>query len=168
MRTPQTDSLQTHPADSLQLQQADLDALYEPPPVNFTFETIGWEAAGVLLLVLVAISLVYWLKRYIRNSYRREALKQLKYYQSHPANAQEVLTVLKKSAMHAYGRQHTGNLYGHEWLKFLDHSGKNVHLLDLEKDIAAAVYQEQPLSAEAGHSLLVNAKNWINSHAGKP
>lgn len=146
-------------------QLTELGALYEPPPVPFTFETVGWEVLGILILVLLLVALAFWIKQYKCNSYRREALKQLDAFQSGSQSVQDILLVLKKSAMHAFGRHKTGNLYGHDWLKFLDGSGKNVHLLDLEKDIAAAVYKNESLSADASRDLVKNARNWIKSHA---
>jgi hypothetical protein len=166
-RLPKLYGGQANPADSLGLQQAQLEALYEPPPVPFTFESVGWEVLGILMLVLLLVAAGFWIRWYIRNAYRREALKKLKEFQSGSWKVQDVLLVLKQSAMHAYGRRETGNLYGHEWLEFLESSGKNVHLVNLERDISAAVYKNESLSTDAGRDLLINAKNWINTHAAR-
>ena len=147
--------------------QHQLNALYEPPPVPFTFETVGWEVLGVVLILLLLILAWLWVRSYRQNAYRRAALRQLDLYQERSWKVQDVLLLLKKSAIHAYGRGLTGNLYGHDWLEFLDRSGKNVNLLQLEPEITAAVYQNKSLSPQAGHDLLVNARNWIKTHARK-
>jgi hypothetical protein len=135
--------------------------------VSFSFETIGWEVLGVVLILLLIATTWLWVRSYRRNAYRRAALRQLELYRQGSWNVQDVLLLLKKSAIHAYGRSHTGNLFGHDWLAFLDGSAKDVQLLKLEQEIAAAVYQNRSLSPEASHDLLVNARNWIKTHARK-
>ncbi len=149
-------------------QPTQLNNLYEPPPVPFTFETIGWEILlGVLILLLLVLAEI-WIKSYRRNAYRRAALKQLNLYQQSSWKVQDVLVLLKSSAIHAYGRQRTASLHGLNWLQFLEGSGKNVQLVKLEQDIATAVYQDQSLNPQAGDELMDNARKWIKTHARKP
>ena len=67
--------------------------------------------------------------------------------------------------MHAYGRTQTGNLYGKQWLEFLDKTGRNVQLMKLQPEITAAIYQNQPINQGAGKVLIQYARNWIRTHA---
>lgn len=66
-------------ADSL-AQKAELlqlGPLQEPPPVPFTFDTVGWP----ILVVIIGISLLliafFLIRKHIRNRYRRAALQEL-------------------------------------------------------------------------------------------
>lgn len=163
----QIDSLTTSQPDSLQFQTGNLDALYQPPPVPFTFETLGWQVLGIVMLLLLVVAAIFWLRLYVRNRYRREALKTLTKYQEGPWKVEQVYLVLKQSAMHAYGRSVAGKLYGRDWLKFLEDSGKNVHMMKFEAELNAAVYNNQSLPPETAVEFLQNAKNWIITHAGK-
>lgn len=163
----QTDSLTASQTDSLPLQTANLDALYQPPPVQFTFETVGWQMLGMVFLLLLVVVAAFWLRSHNRNRYRREALKKLSKYQIGSWEVQQVYLLLKQSAIHAYGRTAAGNLYGRDWLKFLEHTGKNVHLIKLEPELNAAIYNNQSLSPETARDFLINAKTWIITHAGK-
>jgi len=167
MEINQPNSLDPSQTDSLQLQTAQLEALYEPPSVPFTFETVGWEIVGLLLVLILVVAAAFWVRRYIRNRYRREALKQLKQYQAGSWQVEQVYLVLKQSAIHAYGRTTAGKLYGSDWLKFLEDSGKDVQLLKYEPELSAAIYRNQSLSSETARNFLENAKTWIITHAGK-
>jgi len=143
----------------------DPGKLYEPDPVQFTFETIGWPILGGLILLGLLIAAYFWYRHYQRNSYRREALKSLDSIKQD--QALEIFVVLKRTAIHAFGREKVGPLSGTEWLRFLEQTGKNVRLVTQAKPIQNAVYQAAPIAPDVQRQILSNAKQWVRTHAVK-
>jgi hypothetical protein len=144
----------------------EMGKLYEPDPVRFSFETIGWPILGSLILIGLLIASYFWYRHYQRNLYRREALKTLEAI-TKPEQALEIFVVLKRTAIHAFGREKVGGLAGRDWLQFLEKTGKNVTLANQERQIQTAIYQAEPISSDAQRQILSNAKQWIRTHAGK-
>ncbi|PZX48520.1 DUF4381 domain-containing protein [Algoriphagus chordae] len=146
------------------LAPLQLGPLFEPDPVKFSFETIGWPILGGLILVGLLIAFYFWLRSYKRNHYRREALKKLDSIRQADQTL-EIFVVLKQAAMHAFGREKVGDLTGNDWLAFLEKTGKGVRILSQEDAIQTAIYKSVPLSVEAQHHILSNAKKWVRTHA---
>ncbi len=158
MKLLQTDSLTTT------LQEADLSAasLYEPPPIPFKFETIGWPIlAGVLLLALLITAIVL-IRKHIKNRYRREALHELESINDKAVSP--IFVILKRVAIRVFGREKAGPLTGQEWLQFLEKTGKNVQLLPFEKELNGAIYKDESVGDDVKKKLLFNAKKWIKTH----
>lgn len=143
----------------------EMGELYEPAPVPFTFETIGWPILGGLILLGLLIAAYLWYRHYQRNFYRREALKSLDSIRQD--QAMEIFVVLKRTAIHAFGREKVGPLSGTEWLRFLEQTGKNVTLVVQEKSIQTAIYQAVPIAPDVQRQILSNAKQWVRTHAVK-
>ena len=57
-----------------QTDNIDLGPLYEPAPVGFHFETIGWPILFSILGVLVIVILLKVGLNYYQNAYRRQAI----------------------------------------------------------------------------------------------
>ncbi|WP_186758095.1 DUF4381 domain-containing protein [Echinicola salinicaeni] len=160
----QSDSLTTN--DSSAVAQLLQDAkLYEPTAVAFSFETVGWFIVGGIFLIGVLLSMFFRLRSHIRNKYRREALENIKRISREEEPLMEVFVVLKNTAMKNFGRQEVGGLYGHDWLAFLEKTGKQVKFLDREEEFLSALYKNVLLSQEGKRKLLVNAKKWVKTHA---
>jgi len=147
------------------LASFEMGKLYEPDPVPFTFETIGWPILGGLIVLGLVIAAYLWYRHYQRNFYRREALKSLDSIRQD--QALEIFVVLKRTAIHAFGRDKVGPLSGTEWLRFLERTGKNVRLVTQEKSIQTAVYQAAPIAPDVQRQILSNAKQWVRTHAVK-
>lgn len=143
----------------------DAGKLYEPDPVRFSFETIGWPVLGGLVFLGLLIAGFIWFRHYHRSRYRREALKRLNLIRQD--QALEIFVVLKRTAIHAFGRENVGTLAGTEWLKFLESTGKNVRMLGQEKQIRSVIYQNEPLPPDAHREIVSNAKLWVKTHAVK-
>ncbi|MBD8487321.1 DUF4381 domain-containing protein [Echinicola sp. CAU 1574] len=139
--------------------------LYEPEAVKFSFETIGWTVVGVVLLLGILVLIFFGVRSHIKNKYRREALEYIKMLSGEDQRLMEVFVVLKNTAMKAFGRNKVGGLYGHDWLAFLEKTGKQVEFLDRENEFMAALYKNDMLSNEGKNRLLVNAEKWIRTHA---
>ncbi len=163
MRLFQSDSVSSpNPAAG----NTDLGPLYEPADVPFTFETIGWQVVGILLLLAVGYLAYRIYRHWYRNRYRREALTRLNQLSADEKLVSAVFIILKNTAMQVYGRNRTGSLSGKEWLEFLENTGKGVRFTTEEKAIMDALYRDVAVSPETGNALIRNAQKWINTHAG--
>jgi hypothetical protein len=143
----------------------ELGALYEPPPVSFSFEPVGWSILAGILIVGVLILAIVLVRNYIRNRYRRDALQTLDSIAQQESAANQIFVLLKQVAIQAYGRERVGPLYGKEWLQFLDSTGKDVQLQQYEDQLKPAMYAGQGFSRETKNKIVLNAKQWIKTHA---
>ena len=149
----------------------DLGPLYEPDAVQFSFETPGWYLLGIFILLVAAFLFFKWLKRYRKNAYRREAIKTIARIEQHSLNQNEanqlndILVLLKLVAIEAFGRQQVAQLYGDEWLEFLESKGKNTPFTDYRQHIANTLYEPISLDLKETKALIELSKQWINTHA---
>lgn len=150
-----------------QLPPADMGTIYEPPPVQFGFETIGWAILGGLILLGVLIGLFFLLRQYLHNHYRREALASLHEIESDQSSFSQVFVILKRVAIQVFGREKVGALHGNSWLGFLDKTGKEVRLLQFEEQISELIYQDKVPDQIARKEIMAQAQKWIKTHAGK-
>lgn len=167
MNFQQTDTLSNPAQDTASAfgPPPELTPLYEPDPVAFTFETIGWKVvAGLLLIGLMVLAYVLT-RNYIRNRYRREALAELERMEGGPGEVPRIFAVLKRTAIQAFGREKVADLHGREWLRFLEQTGKQVRLLDYESQILGATYGSGETASQTMVEILSNAKKWVKTHA---
>lgn len=149
----------------------DLGPLYEPDAVRFSFETPGWYVLGILLLLVATFLFFSWLNRYRKNAYRREALKNIARIEHHSLNQNEgnqlndIWVLLKLVAMETFGRQEVAQLYGDEWLEFLESKGKNTPFTHYKQYIAKTLNATISLDPKETRSLIELSKRWINTHA---
>ena len=149
----------------------DLGPLYEPDAVRFSFETQGWYVLSGLLLLFVALLFFTWLKRYRKNAYRREALKTIARIEQHSLNQNEgnqlndIWVLLKLVAIEAFGRQEVAQLYGDDWLEFLESKGRNTPFTDYRQHIANTLYEPISLDPKETKALMELSKQWISTHA---
>lgn len=143
------------------IKNLQLEEIYEPQSVPFTFETMGWKLLGAVILLGFIIASYVFVRNYIKNAYRREAIKKL----TINTTVSEVLVVLKMVALQSFGREEVGRLYGKPWLEFLDKTGKDVRFIPLEAEIQNSIYKNIDLDAQVKQQILMNSKKWIKSHA---
>lgn len=149
----------------------DLGPLYEPDTVRFSFETSGWYVLGIFLLLVAAFLFIRWLKRYRKNAYRREALKTITRIEQHPQNQNEtnqlneIWVLLKLVAMKSFGRQEVAQLYGDDWLEFLESKGKNTHFTQYKQIILNSLYEPVAIDMKEIKALIKLSKQWIRTHA---
>lgn len=143
-----------------------LNDLYEPPPVQFSFETPGWYVLGGILLVAVILIAFFRVRRYVNNRYRREALRELDSLENTADIFPQLFVVLKRTAIYAFGREKVAPLYGPAWLSFLEKTGVNVHMTDYRDEILPAVYSGNAIDPGIQEKILSNAKRWVRTHAG--
>jgi len=149
----------------------DLGPLYEPDPVTFSFNAPGWY---FLLLVLVAFVLFFGyqsIRKYIKNAYRRAALKYLRTIRSRFEELQDgaclndVIILLKQVAIRTFGRDEVAELHGENWLVFLESKCKRVSFIHFQELISKSLYQEQLITKSEFSDLYEVSKKWIRYHA---
>lgn len=145
----------------------ELHDLYEPDPVQFRFETPGWYILAGLIFILVILIIIQQTRKYIKNRYRREAITEIEIISQAPVVIPQLFVVLKNTAMHAFGREQVGQLYGKEWLAFLEKTGKGVKLTDYQEQIYSAMYGGKEIEFQTQKMILSNALKWVKSHASK-
>ena len=136
--------------------------MYEPPPVEFSFEAPGWTYLLWFCLALGLIIGIRQIQKYRKNKYRRDAIKAL---EQSGNSITEVFVILKHTAMHAYGRAEVSSLSGIEWLTFLDTKARHVDFKTHADVIAEALYREVDIAPDAMKAIASNAKTWIRTHA---
>lgn len=156
--------LELHMADSITQHTAEvkLVGLFEPVPVSFTFEAIGWSVLAGLLALGIVVWVILAIKIYVKNRYRREALARIQELHEDPNG---ILIVLKKVAIHRFGRVKVAKLSGAQWFQFLEETAQNVQFLKYFDSIQKLMYEQ----IEPDHSVLLelneNAIKWVKTHA---
>lgn len=143
-----------------------LHDLYEPPPVPFSFEAPGWYVLGGILLVSATLFVLFRIRRYMKNRYRRDALRELDSLDPAADIFPQLFVVLKRTAIYAFGRNKVAPLYGTAWLSFLEKTGVNVHMTEYRDEILPAVYSGSAIDSGKQEKILSNAKQWVRTHAG--
>lgn len=156
-------------------QQEDSDqpeitgSILEPDPLTFTFETIGWKILGGILLLLLIILSYKRLKLYQKNKYRRKALKRIQFISAEESgNADKIKNfniVLKQVAIEAFGRDRVAELYGVEWLLFLDSKAKNCSFAQYDSSFTDAMYSNKEIDGNKEGAIYKLTKTWIHEHA---
>jgi len=151
----------------LSMPITDLGSLIEPDPIKFSFETTGWYVLLILIIISISVLFYRWLKKYQSNAYRREALKEITNFQKQPiiSSVDNIMILLKKVAMHAYGRQEVASLTGETWYSYLESKGKNTAFMKIGQRIAENIYEEKPMENKTLDELVVLSKRWIKTHA---
>lgn len=145
--------------------------IYEAEAIQFSFNSAGWYILGGLLLLFALWLIISSLKKYRKNAYRRQALKELRTIsensgQEHSSSLlNNVLALLKMVAMKAFGRERVASLHGEEWLEYLESTGTNTAFMEYKGTILNTVYQGTSVSKDETESLMSLAKRWIKTHA---
>lgn len=149
-----------------------------PEPVSYTPQTVGWW----ILFGVVGLLFTWWAwRRYVtwrRNRYRREALIELAEIEQQLNRKLERISALaalsalvKRTAIHAFGRSSVAELSGKVWLEFLDKTGAtNDFSLGPGRLLPEFAYSKQEIlnemSNETIDQVLIVVKDWIRRHKG--
>lgn len=153
-----------------QTDNIDLGPLYEPAPVGFHFETIGWPILFSILGVLVIVILLKVGLNYYQNAYRRQAIHLINTIENRFQSEQEVacindmMVVLKQVSLTTYSRNEVADLAGTAWLEFLESKAKGASFLKYDKVLSQALYQDKIEQPEEVKQLFSSSKKWINHH----
>ncbi len=156
-------------SDNQEIVIPDLEPLYEPEPVAFSFDTPAWYVVFTLLLIALIFGLWKWYKGYQSKEYRRVAIKKLEGIQltESPESAalSTIQITLKQVAIATYGRPMVAALFGADWLQFLEKTGRQTPFTKF--DLLVASSSEKAIENNMPHigALLDIAKKWIRTHA---
>jgi hypothetical protein len=135
----------------------------DPPlPVSMWPQTAGWLWLAAAMAVAIGLILWRWTVWRRSTAYRRAALEALKQAGDDP---RAIANTLRRTALAGFPRAEVTELYGAEWLAFLDRSADQAIFsgTDAGDVLAAAPYRPQP-----PHSALpALAEKWIKTHHTK-
>lgn len=155
-----------------------IEDIHLPEAVSAWPPAIGWWLLAILLII-VAIGLYLGIKWYKKKwGYRNAALRLLnQYYKEWKDNpnsistlhqAQQMATILKRTAMSAYPHQNTSTLYGEDWITFLNQQTPTVQFEGtLAEFLSVQQYQVKPSNSTESiplSSLHSACKYWIKKH----
>ena len=155
---------------SAQVDNIDLGPLYEPAPVGFHFETMGWPILFSILIILVLVILIKASLKYYKNAYRRQAIQLINTIENRFQTKQEascindMMVVLKQVSLTTYARNEVADLSGVAWLEFLESKSKGTSFLKYDKVLSQALYQNKIEQPEEVKQLFTSSKKWINHH----
>lgn len=150
-----------------------IDEIIVPDAVSWWPSAPGWQVLAVVFMILLMIGGMRLAKRWWRNRYRREALRQLDAIQQQAgANGQQLVAMLphyiKVTALQAYPRHDVASLSGDAWLAFLDaHYSGPPFTKGVGKALLSVAYlpQEQwQLSDRESGQLIKMVRRWIAKH----
>ncbi|MCK5857268.1 MAG: DUF4381 domain-containing protein [Bacteroidales bacterium] len=142
----------------------NLGALIEPEAIPFTFNTIGWKVLFTVVSIVIIVLFIIWLKTYIKNKFRREAIRNINNITSKNNPVKEIFVNLKIVAIKSFGRQNVANLSGEEWLIFLNSKAKNIDFLLFEHEINQAIYKDKNIDNDKLKQLIAISIKWINTY----
>ena len=141
----------------------DAAQLIEPPPVHFMPVTPGWYVSGAVLIMLLAALAVLCMRHYLRDRYRRQALRQLEAIAGGPRVLYQANMLLKRIAMRNYGRSEVAALQGDDWVNFLNGRWKEAAFTTEEgKAVSDGLYKSD--SPEMPAAFLDKCRRWLRKH----
>lgn len=145
--------------------------LMEPSPIGFNFGAPGWTLLLIILLLALMAYGIWKIYQYRKNKYRRIALKELNAIQIGQTKASEVIiniiTLLKRVALTAYGREQVAEKNGEAFLNFLQQQSKEQTLTDTNKAMFTTYLYEGDkvdVSSDQLELLRFESINWIKQH----
>ncbi len=150
------------------LNTSALGQLIEPDPVPYSFNTPGWHAVLILLLIVILLIAFIQYRKYRNNAYRREALRKLERIEnSGKSLVFSINLLLKTVAIQVFGRRTVADLHGLSWFSFLSSTLKKAPDLNEGsiKDFTEALYNEEyNLNEIQSKELMDFARLWIQKH----
>ena len=145
---------------------ADINNLHDiitPEPIGIYPFANGWV---ILILIALSLLLSYSINRYSKykkNRYRREAKKEWKSLKK-AKDTKALLSLNKRVAISAYGRDEVAILSGNEWWDFMQ-SHSSVKLdNDIRELIDDILYSQRELTHKEIDTITLISKEWIDTH----
>lgn len=157
------------------MKQAEAEVigtLMEPDPIGFSFLAPGWGYLLMLLFLAGAIlGLISYLK-YLKNRYRRDAIRLLLSISASEDSVDQgifrIAETVKRVSMQSYGRIELASLNGEAWMAFLEtkNEGKSFFSENSQKLFCEQLYKGRSSgpSDAAMKELINDSINWIKLH----
>lgn len=150
---------------------SSIGELMEPEAIAFSFAAPGWIIVLVLILLVLLAFAIWKLYQYKKNKYRRLAIKELSALNNGNKEISNVIlntvSLLKRVAITAYGRNEVASIHGSHFLQFLQ-SKTNATIFSDEVEIIFTKHLYEGCKAEVSSEKLAllhqQSMNWINEH----
>ncbi len=154
-----------------ELDTNTIGELMEPDPIGFSFAAPGWTMLFVLFLLALAMFALWKLYKYNKNKYRRLALAEISAMDIGQEHCSVIiyntLSLLKRVAITAYGRDNLASIQGLQFLQFLQAKIENPGFSEeSEKIFTKHIYEgnQANVSLEQLELLQIESINWIKMH----
>ncbi|WP_020209742.1 DUF4381 domain-containing protein [Gilvimarinus chinensis] len=152
-----------NPSDPL----AQLNDIHTPDAIGWwPLAPLWWVIIALTITLLVVIVMVL-IRKYQAQQYRRDALAELNNLPRDDDNqtfALKLNTLLKRTAITAYGEGTCATLHGEHWLAFLQKSAPKLNV-DTAQPLADAAYKANPQFDQ--NTLRHYATQWLKQHRRK-
>lgn len=148
---------------------AQLRDIHLPEPVGWWPPAPGWWILAFAVVALIVLSFLLTKKLWLRNRYRRAAIRELKILQNTPPENQQAIleklsTLLRRVALQTFGRESVAPLSGEKWLCFLDQTGKTDQFTQgPAKVLGYDLYASSPVEKDTKQVAQIIHK-WIKEH----
>ena len=137
-----------------------LHDFYQPPPPAWTPQTIGWYVVFAVAGLLIVWMAVRSIRRWLRNRYRREALRELG-----SAQPEHFSALLKRTALWVWPREKVASLSGEAWLTFLNRTAAGELFRDSPANrVEEVAIRAISLSGNDEQLLRTATAEWIRRH----
>ena len=151
--------------------QSSIGQLIEPDPIGYSFMTTGWFIVlGILLVTGILLAILQY-RKYKKNTYRREALKQIETILQTKKETVvfEINRLLKIIAIQLFEREKVAALCGEQWFQFLRSTMKNREPIAENKYEAFThtLYSKQRIKENEVEEFVEFAILWVKKHEVK-
>ena len=151
------------------IAEASLDNLHDiivPEAIGYLPLAPGWYVVGLIVLALLFHFGMYFYKQYQESLYKREALVELAHYKAQGKDEViKLLTLAKRVAISAYGREKIAKLSGESWWDFMEEHSKAKVNKALRVEIDNILYDKTYESnASDATSIRAFVTRWIKTH----
>ena len=144
----------------------NLNDIITPQAVGYFPPAPGWYIVGLLAFTLLFHFSVLFYSRYKKNLYKREALKELEHLtQQNKEEAIELLSLAKRVAIVAYGREMIAKLSSSAWWDFMEDNSKVKISTELRENIQTILYDKSYECSEHNFKEIKSLVHlWIKTH----
>ena len=165
----------------IEIQQAPFhqywgnDALQEgwvevPSPQNIHWypQAPGWSFVLLIIVAWLLLKLYQFVKRFIKNTYRRKALIKLNKISTTSSECKWMAVLLKRTALYAFQRSEVASLSGEQWEAWLDSQCSQCQFSTTHKgQLSLLAYdQGKGLSQQTIDQLYRQIYLWVRFHKG--
>ena len=142
-----------------------------PESISWIPQTIGWYILLCFILYFVIKKAFREYQKYLRNTYRRNALNWLSSLATKPTDSQiqQLPVLLRSTAVKGYGREEVAHLSGINWENWLDEKClKTRFSTDCAGLLSQIAYGDiSVISHTDSQKLQMHISDWVKYHRGQ-